>query len=76
VEREQLHSVLVDENMTVAYKPFVCADVGRPEENGGFLLNMCGLWDYVADDDDDDDDDDISYGFCNFKCSSRGKNVD
>jgi hypothetical protein len=73
VEREQLHSLLVDENMTVAYEPFVCADVGRPEEKGGFLLNMCGLSDYFADDDDDDDD--ISYGICNFKCSSRGKKV-
>jgi hypothetical protein len=49
VGREQLHFLLVDENMTVTYTPFVCADVGRPEESGGILLIMDGLWDYVAD---------------------------
>jgi len=47
IRRVELDSLLVDENVTMAYKPFVC---GRPEENGRFILNMGGLWDYVVDD--------------------------
>jgi hypothetical protein len=41
----QLHSLLADENVAVAYEPLVCANVGRSEENGRFLLNMDGLSD-------------------------------
>ena len=47
IRRVELDSLIVDENVTMANKPFVC---GRPEENGGFILNMGGLWDYVVDD--------------------------
>ena len=65
-EREQLHSLLADENVTVAYKQFVC---GCLEEDGGVLLIVGGLWGCVVGGEG------VSCGIWNFKCGSRSKKM-